>query len=388
MAYLFNNLNITKISVIGAGQIGPDIALHFAKALYRHYVQIINLDISPQSLETAKNKAWKKILKDTEKGILTEVESEKIKSALIYSSDYEYVRGSQIIVEAATENENIKESIFLQVEQLTDDACVYLSNSSHMQPEVIFRNIKNKSRCLVAHYFFPADRNPVVEIVPSEKTDNGITQLLLEFYKSIGKHPIKVKSSYGYAIDPIFEGLCETAILCLEQDWGNEKQIDKVACETLGLGVGPFTALNFTGGNPITAHGLDEMEKQLMPWFKTPELLHEAVKNKTQWAIAGRDENIEVPDELKEKLRLEFLGAYFSLCSYIMDRNIIAINDLDQACKLSLVVKAPFTLMNEMGITKSLGLVEQFCARHPNFAIPKSIIDASKMGQWNLNHEV
>lgn len=388
MAYLFNNLNITKISVIGAGQIGPDIALHFAKSLYPYDIKIINLDISPTALESAKNKAWKKILKDTEKGILTADESERIKSSLIYSSNYESVRGSQIVVEAATENENIKDSIFRQVEQLTDASCIYLSNSSHMQPEIIFRNIKNKSRCLVAHYFFPADRNPVVEIVPSEKTDNGITCLLLEFYKSIGKHPIKVKSSYGYAIDPIFEGLCETAILCLEKGWGNEKQIDKIACETLGLGVGPFTALNFTGGNPITAHGLDEMGKQLMPWFKTPELLHEAVKNKTQWAIAGREENIEVPDALKEKLSFEFLGAYFSLCSYIMDRNIIAINDLDQACKLSLVVKAPFTMMNEMGILKSLHLVELFCARHSNFAIPQSIAAAFKMGQWNMNHEV
>ncbi|MDP1728317.1 MAG: 3-hydroxyacyl-CoA dehydrogenase family protein [Bacteroidota bacterium] len=388
MAYLFNNLNITKISVIGAGQIGPDIALHFTKSLYLHDVQIINLDISPLALETAKNKAWKKIQKDVEKGAITSDESEKIKSALIYSSDYENVRGSQIVVEAATENENIKDSIFLQVEKLTDDSCIYLSNSSHMQPEVIFRNIKNKTRCLVAHYFFPADRNPVVEIVPSEKTDTDITLQVLEFYKSIGKHPIQVKSSYGYAIDPIFEGLCETAILCLEKGWGNEKQIDKIACETLGLGVGPFTALNFTGGNPITAHGLDEMGKQLMPWFKTPEILHEAVKNKTQWVIAGRDEIIEVPDELKEKLRLEFLGAYFSLCAYIMDRNIITLNDLDQACKLSLVVKPPFTIMNELGTNKSLELVEGFCARHQNFAVPKSLIEASKMGQWNLNHEV
>ncbi len=388
MAYHFNNLKITKISVIGAGQIGPDIALHFAKSLSQHDVQIINIDISPQALETAKNKAWKKIQKDTEKGILTAAESEKIKSALVYSSNYENICNSQIVVEAATENENIKDSIFLQVEQLTGDSCIYLSNSSHMQPEVIFRNIKNKSRCLVAHYFFPADRNPVVEIVPSEKTDNGITLQLLEFYKSIGKHPIKVKSSYGYAIDPIFEGLCETAILCLEKGWGNEKQIDKVACETLGLGVGPFTALNFTGGNPITAHGLDEMGRELMHWFKTPELLHEAVKNKTQWDIAGRDEHIEVPDELKEKLSLEFLGAYFSLCSYIMDRNIITIHDLDQACKLSLVVKPPFTFMNELGIKKSLELVKGFCTGHQNFAIPKSITEASEIGQWNLNHEV
>ena len=68
MSYNFKNLNITKISVIGAGQIGPDIALHFAKLLSPYGVSIVNLDISPTALEKAKNKAQKKIDKDVEKG--------------------------------------------------------------------------------------------------------------------------------------------------------------------------------------------------------------------------------------------------------------------------------------------------------------------------------
>jgi len=204
------------------------------------------------------------------------------------------------------------------------------------------------------------------------------------FTNQSAKKPIVVKSSYGYAIDPVFEGLCQTAILCLENGWGNEKQIDKVAAETLGLGVGPFTALNFTGGNPITAHGLDEMGKQLMPWFKTPRLLHEAVTNKTQWNIALKDEQVEIHPELREKLRNEFLGAYFSLCSFIIDCGISSIADLDNACKIALVVKAPFTFMNEMGIEKSLEAVENFCARHKSFTLPESIAAAAKQGQWNL----
>ncbi len=387
MPYNFYGSGITKISVIGAGQIGPDIALHFAKSLSSYNVSIVNLDISPQALENAKNKAGKKILKNVEKGTLNKNEAEKIKSALTFSSDYENIRGSQLVVEAATEDENIKDKIFRRVEQLTGDNCIYLSNSSHMQPEVIFRNINNKSRCLVAHYFFPADRNPVVELVPSDKTDKNIVENLLGFYKSIGKKPIVVKSSYGYAIDPVFEGLCQTAILCFENGWGNEKQIDKVACETLGLGVGPFTALNFTGGNPITAHGLDEMGQKLMPWFKTPKLLQEAVANKTQWNIAGKDEQVETPEELKEKLRTEFLGAYFSLCSFIIDCGIINVPDLDNACKLALVVKPPFTFMNEMGIGKSMEMVKKFCAQHKNFVLPKSITTAVKEGQWEISNK-
>ena len=153
MAYNFKNLNITKISVIGAGQIGPDIALHFAKSLSPFGVTVNIIDISPQALEKAEAKAHKKINKGLETGAFKPEQAEKIKKTMVFSADYENVRGSQLVIEAATEDENIKDKIFRQVELMTADSCIYLSNSSHMQPEVIFRNIKNKSRGLVAHYW-------------------------------------------------------------------------------------------------------------------------------------------------------------------------------------------------------------------------------------------
>lgn len=384
MSFNFKTLNITKISVIGAGQIGPDIALHFAKTLSKYGVSVINLDISPEALEKAKAKAHKKIQKGAEAGAFKPEQAEQIKNALVFSSDYENVRGSQIVVEAATEDENIKDKIFRNVELLTDDNCVYFSNSSHMQPEVIFRNIKNKSRCLVAHYFFPAEINPIVELVPGKETNAALLDLLLGFYESLGKIPIKVKSSYGYAIDPIFEGICQTAIMCLEKGWGNEKEIDAAAVKALGLGVGPFTALNLTGGNPITAHGLDEMGKLLMPWFKTPRILHEKNNNKEAWNTAQRGEKVELSPEKETKLVKEFQGAFFGLASYILNTGIVDINDLNMACETALVIKPPFSLMNKTGIDKAYSLVEDFCTAHTTFHFPYILEKAKAEGGFKL----
>ncbi len=384
MAFKYKSLEITKISVIGAGQIGPDIALHFAKSLSSQGVSVIVVDISPEALEKAKTKAHKKIQKGLETGAFKPELAEKIKNSLIFSADYENVRGSQLVIEAATEDENIKDKIFRQVESITDDKCIYLSNSSHMQPEVIFRNIKNKSRCLVAHYFFPAEINPVVELIPGKETDTAILTLLLGFYETIGKVPIKVKSSYGYAIDPIFEGICQTAIMCFEKGWGTEKEIDVAAMKALGQGIGPFTALNLTGGNPITAHGLDEMGKLLMPWFKTPAILHEKNNTKGVWNIAQRGEKVELSPEKEAKLVKEFQGAYFAIASYILDIGIVDINDLNMACEMSLVIRAPFSFMNKMGINKAYDLVKDFCASHPSFPFPKVLDKAKAEGGWKL----
>lgn len=380
-----NKDQIRKVSVVGAGQIGPDIALHFAKSLSGNGTQVIVLDISESALEKARNKVWKKIDRGVETGAFKPEQAAAIKSSLQFTNDYNEVRNSELVVEAATEDENIKNKIFSRIELLTDEKCIYLSNSSHMQPEVIFRNIKDKSRCLVAHYFFPAEINPVIEIVPGGNSSEILTTSLLNFYESIGKVPIRVRSSYGYAIDPIFEGLCQTAILCLEKGWGNEKEIDAAAVKALGLGVGPFTALNLTGGNPITAHGLDECHKLLMPWFRTPGALHDKNNKKENWNTALRGEKIDL-DPAKENILInEFRGAYFALASYILGRAIVDINDLNIATELSLVIKPPFTFMNEIGIGNAFDLAEQFCNEHKSFPFPALLKNAKETGGWKLS---
>lgn len=385
MAYHYKNLNINKLSVIGAGQIGPDICLHFAKVFWKNNVELVILDISEDALANAKAKIEKKINKGQETGAFKSEMAETMKNNITYTSDYKLIKGSGIVLEAATEDGKIKDIIFKQVESLTDDSCLFLSNSSHMTPEVIFRNITNKKRCLVTHYFFPAERNPIVEIIPGKDTDTQITEDLLGFYEAIGKVPIEVGSSYGYAIDPIFEGLCELAILCLEKGYGTVKEIDKMAQKTLGQGVGPFTALNLTGGNPITNHGLEEMREFHIQWFRSPKTLQEATKNGTIWDTAKREEQVDVDPEKAEVLRKQFLGGYFALTCFIIDLGITNVNDLDMATEISLVISAPFTLMNKVGIDEAHSLVKEWCDEHTEFPFPKSLDEAKANGGWKIS---
>jgi len=385
MSYKYKNLSINKISVIGAGQIGPDICLHFAKVFWKNDVNFVVVDISEKALENAKAKIEKKINKGEETGAFKPAMAETMRNSITYTADYNAIKGSGIVLEAATEDGKIKDIIFKQVEALTDDSCLFLSNSSHMTPEVIFRNITNKKRCLVTHYFFPAERNPIVEVVPGKDTDPQITSDLLGFYEAIGKIPIEVKSSYGYAIDPIFEGLCELAILCLEKGYGTIKEIDHMAQKTLRQGVGPFTALNLTGGNPITNHGLEEMRNTHIPWFRSPKTLREATESGSKWETAKRGEQVDVAPAKAEVLRKQFLGGYFALCCYIIDLGITNVDDLDMATEIALVIAAPFTLMNKVGIDESHSLVKEWCEEHTEFPFPKSLNKAKAEGGWEIS---
>lgn len=385
MPYQYKNLNIEKLSVIGAGQIGPDICLHFAKVFWKNNVEFVIVDISADALANAKAKIEKKVNKGAESGAFKLEMAKAMLKSITYTSDYDAIKGSGIVLEAATEDGKIKDLIFKQVEALTDDTCLYLSNSSHMTPEVIFSNIENKGRCLVTHYFYPAERNPVVEVIPGKDTTPQITADLMGFYEAIGKVPIEVKSSYGYAIDPIFEGLCELAVLCLEKGYGSVKEIDKMAQKTLKQGVGPFTALNLTGGNPITDHGLEEMRATHIDWFRSPKILQEATANGSMWDTAKRGEKVEVDPAKAEVLRKQFLGGYFALCCYIIDLDITSVDDLDMALEMSLVITPPFATMNQIGIDEVHDLVKEWCAEHTDFPFPKSLDKAKVAGGWKVS---
>ncbi len=386
MSYQFKTIELSKITIIGAGNIGPDICLHFAKVFAANGVKMVLVDIAESALESARARIEKKIASGVKVRAFRPELAELMLASISYTSNYDNIAGSNLVLEAATEDEGIKDAIFKQVDAICDSNAIFLSNSSHMRPEVIFRNTSNPGRCLVAHYFFPAERNPIVEIIPGADTDETLTANLLGMYEAIGKVPMEVASSYGYAIDPIFEGLIQNAILCLQKGYGTVKEIDRVSMDALGCGVGPLTAVTLAGGNEITDHGLDEMHVQLQAWFKSPRLLKEVIAKGDRWDIAGRGEQVEIAPETAAHLKNQVVGAFFALASYISDLGICDISDLDKACETALVISPPFSMMNEMGIEKAYEIVEAWCADNEGFPVPTTLAAARDAGGWKLSN--
>jgi len=376
---------IEKIGIIGSGQIGPDIALYFANSLSSFGVPVVVVDIAPEALEKGKKRTEDKLKKLVEKGKLKPQIFDKILSSLKWTTKYEDIKGATLIIEAATEDLNIKHKIFDTLEKICDENSIFASNSSHMEPEVIFSKISKKQRALVNHFFFPAERNIVVEIVPANFTDEKVVDFLMKFYEAFGKLPIRVKSRYGYAVDPIFEGLFQAAALCVESGMGTIKEVDTIARKALGLGVGPFTAMNLTGGNPITAKGLDEYTTKIHKWFRTPKLLKDALASGKPWDVPGRDEKIEVPPQKEEEISKEMQGAYFGLVTEILGSGLANINDLELAVSTALVIKPPFEFMNSIGVDKSLSLVESYAKKHPDFPVPEILRKQASSGKpWKV----
>ncbi len=376
MSFPFRSRTIRRIGVIGSGQIGPDIALYFAKTLSGHGVPVVVVDVVEEALARGRDKVAKKIAKGVETGAFTADQQAAMLRSLEFTTDYGRLADADLVVEAATEDRNLKRKIFAKLESICPRTALFASNSSHLEPGEIFAELGEKGRCMVIHYFFPAERNPVVEIVPADFTDRESKDFAMAFYEAIGKVPIAVGSRYGYALDPIFEGLFLTAALLLESGAGTSRQIDHVARSTLGLAVGPFTAMNLTGGNPITEIGLSHYGTRIHSWFRVPDVLRKAVAGRTPWEVPGRGETVEVPAEAAARIRDDLLGAYFGLAGEVLDSGIVSLADLDMALELALDVKPAFRFMNEMGTGRALALVRSYAERHPGFPVPRCIAEA------------
>jgi 3-hydroxyacyl-CoA dehydrogenase/enoyl-CoA hydratase/carnithine racemase len=373
MAYTLKNWTLDKVGVVGSGQIGPDIALFFAKVLAPHGVKLVVVDVSEDALKNGRAKLEKKVAKGVESGAFKPDHAEAMTGSITWTSDYSQLAGAKLVIEAATEDKRIKQLIVEQLEKVVAEDCIIASNSSHMEPEVIFEKAKTPEHTLVIHYFFPAERNVIVEIVPSNKTHDVVTDWLMAFYEEIGKAPIKVGSRYGYAIDPVFEGIFQAAALLAESGVASVKQVDVMAQKALGLGIGPFTAMNLTGGNPITAVGLDHYTTKIHKWFRTPDSLKQLLEEKKPWPTAGRGETVEYTDEQYAIVRDAMTGAYFGLVGEIVDAGISNVGDMNMAVATALVVREPFEWMNEMGVANALKLVQKYAAANPGFPVPTCI---------------
>jgi enoyl-CoA hydratase/3-hydroxyacyl-CoA dehydrogenase len=380
MSYSHKGRTLNKVGVIGSGQIGPDIALHFTKVLSPHGVATVVIDVSTDALAKGQAKLEKKIQKGVEGGAFTEVEQRRMLSHVEFSNDYAKLAGCDLVIEAASENRDLKGRIFQQVESLVSESAILCSNSSHLEPEGIFESLKRKGRTAVVHYFFPAERNLVVEVVSGKDTAPETASWLLSFYESIGKVPVAVKSRYGYALDPVFEGVFLASLKIVDRGVATTKQVDTVARKALGLGVGSFTAMNLTGGNPITAVGLDHYTTKVQPWFATPPSLKERVASGQPWEVPARGESVDVSPELADAIRDELRGAYFGIVTEIVDAGLISISDFDMALELALDVKPAFRFMNELGTARALALVRAYADRNPGFKVARCL---TELGEKN-----
>ncbi|HEX7900867.1 MAG TPA: 3-hydroxyacyl-CoA dehydrogenase/enoyl-CoA hydratase family protein, partial [Planctomycetota bacterium] len=375
MALTVFGRTLQRVAVVGSGNLGPDLALYLSRALAPFDVPVVLHDVFSGALEAGRERVVRKLGRATESGVFNFAEAQEILSNLSFTLDKSLLHGCGLVVEAAVERLDVKQAIFEDLERIAAPGAILASSSSHFEPERIFARLRRPERAMIQHFFYPAERNPLVELVGAPGCQ--VVDWSARFYEFIGKVPVRVKSRFGYAVGPVFEGLAQAALL-LEDEGFSPPIIDAIACRTLGLTAGPFGVMNALGGAPALQAALDEFGRAIMPWFKAPDSLVQRATAGVPWRTADKGETASYSSAMFERISSRILGAYFGLVLEVLESGIATLGDLSLAVELGLAIKPPFSLMNELGFKKVRELTQAYAEDHAGFRVPKDC------GPWDV----
>ncbi len=384
MKYLLEVQRIADIGVVGTGTAALRIAALMAQSLSPYGVGVTLVGPSKEAVTTARQGVERTLAASVESGKMKEKVRDGILSALTFTSDMGSLSGAGLVVGAACHDLKSARATLGQLDGVCPSDCILAMNATHLEPDTIFKEAARPERCLVVHFHTPADRNPVIEVLSTAKTDPQTTAWMMQFLEQMGKIPIEVGARVGHAIRPVTDGLALAAMLLVQEGVAEAKVVDAVAARALGMKTGPLAALNTPGDMAHVARGIDRLNT-LSPWYAVPDLLVEMVKESKAWDVAEKGEENLFDDEQFNVISRQMLGAYFGLVTQVLESGITSISDLELAITSGAGMTGPFDLMNREGLLDALEMVKGFAARHPGFAIAESLERQAAMGKnWEI----
>ncbi|NIQ39041.1 MAG: 3-hydroxyacyl-CoA dehydrogenase/enoyl-CoA hydratase family protein [Proteobacteria bacterium] len=339
-----------EIAIIGAGTIGPDIGYYFKSALPD--VRLILVDVVEKPLENARKRIESYIQKAIDRKKMDLKRAETVRKNIVTTLDYGEIENADIVIEAATENLQIKRKIVSQIESLVRADAIITSNTSSIPAERIFSVAKNTERTTITHFFAPAWRNPAVEVITWEGVDRKVLDYLRWMFCATGKVPIVSRSEICFILDRIFDNWCNDAALLLDR--ATAPQIDHIAEEFVHAG--PFFVLNLARGNPIVVETNTLQMEEGEHYRPAPIFL--SVEN---WITVAPGTPVEVDPELAAVIRNRLLGVLFSQSFDIIDRGIGTREDLNLGCQIALGFRrGPFDIMRDLGVGKVTRIISDF----------------------------
>lgn len=227
-----------KIAVIGAGMMGREIAIVFAKA--GHQVAIV--DTTLELAQAAKEKQAVILDKEIKKGRLDVSEKDSILARILPIGDKKLLADYDYITEAVPEIYELKTNLFSELDQICKAETVFLTNTSTFSITKLSLAVsrERKKRFLGTHYFSPATIMKLVEIIPGHLCDDQIVDEVLTLLTDAGKQVIKVQDVTGFVVNRIYHAIMTESLRLLEEGVASVEDIDKACIYGMGHPVGPF----------------------------------------------------------------------------------------------------------------------------------------------------
>ncbi len=259
------------IAVVGAGTMGASIAVAFAQSGYQVLVKEANDDFLKKGFENID-----RLLAGRRKKGLSEEESAEIRARIAGATDYEGFADVELVIEAASENIEIKKAIFTELDEWCNVDAVLASNTSSLSISQIGSFTRRADKVVGMHFFNPAHIMKLVEVIPGLETSHETVRYALELATSIGKLAVRVEECASFLVNRLLGRYMNESLFALTAGIATVEEIDKAVSDYV-MPIGPLALRDMNGadiGLAVASYNYNEYG----PRFAVPALLGEMVE--------------------------------------------------------------------------------------------------------------
>lgn len=213
-----------RIAVIGAGQMGNGIAHVFAQSGF----EVTMIDVAEAALSKGRDTIAKNLDRQIKKAVIQEQDKADVLARLTTATSMDSVAGAVLVVEAATENRDLKFRIFGEMDARADAGAVLATNTSSISITEIAARTKRPEQVIGMHFMNPVPMMQLVEIIRGLATSDETTGRVMAWSTAVGKTPVEVNDYPGFVANRILMPMINEAVFCVMEGVGTPEAIDTV----------------------------------------------------------------------------------------------------------------------------------------------------------------
>jgi 3-hydroxybutyryl-CoA dehydrogenase len=232
-----------RIAVLGAGQMGNGIAHVFAQAGFA----VTMIDISRDALARGRDTIAKNLDRQVKKGTITAEDKDGTLGRIATAESLEGVAGATVVIEAVTEQRDLKFKIFADIDRFASPGAILATNTSSISITEIAARTKRPDVVIGMHFMNPVPVMQLVEVIRGLATSDETTRRTVELSRAVGKTPVEANDYPGFIANRILMPMINEAVYCLMEGVGSPEAIDTVMKLGMNHPMGPLQLADFIG---------------------------------------------------------------------------------------------------------------------------------------------